>query len=129
MLSTMARPLQPRTIEFLPEHTCFKPLGIPASELQEVQLTLDELEAVRLADLNGLYQEAAAEKMNISRSAFARILESARHKIADALIHGRLLRIEGGPIHTNTKRAGICPTDCPCKGRRRRLRHGQEPTA
>lgn len=66
--------------------------------LEEVTLTLDELEALRLADFNGLYQEQAAEKMNISRATFARIIESARRKVADALLHGKALRVEGGPV-------------------------------
>ncbi len=67
-------------------------------DLQQVSLTVDELEAVRLADLQGLYQSDAAEKMNISRQTFGRILESAHKKIADALVHGKALRIEGGPV-------------------------------
>ena len=114
----MPRPVQPRTIEFVPRVTFFKPAGIPRVELEEVALTLDELEAVRLADLNGLYQEQAAPKMDISRSAFARILESARRKIADALIHGKCLRFAGGPVRSGPGRAGICPRDCPCRQRK-----------
>ena len=114
----MPRPVQPRTIEFVPRVTFFKPAGIPRVELEEVALTLDELEAVRLADLNGLYQEKAAPKMDISRSAFARILESARKKIADALIHGKSLKLEGGPVQASTGRAGVCPRDCPCRHRK-----------
>jgi len=66
--------------------------------LAEVVLTLDELESLRLADLNGLYQEQAAEKMKISRPTFARIVEEARRKVADALIHGKALRLEGGAV-------------------------------
>ena len=118
MVISMPRPVQPRTIEFVPRVTFFKPAGIPRVELEEVALTLDELEAVRLADLNGLYQETAAPKMDISRSAFARILESARHKIADALIHGKSLKLEGGPVRAGSGRAGVCPRDCPCRRRK-----------
>ena len=118
MFNPMPRPVQPRTIEFGPRVTFFKPAGIPAVELEEVALTLDELEAVRLADLNGLYQEKAAPKMGISRSAFARILESARRKIADALIHGKSLKLEGGPVQAGPGRAGVCPRDCPCRHRK-----------
>jgi len=76
----------------------FKPAGIPASSLEEVVLALDELEALRLADLEGQYQEEAAQKMNISRQTFGRIIETARHKVAEALIHGKVLRIEGGVV-------------------------------
>jgi hypothetical protein len=61
-------------------------------------LNLDELEAIRLADLEGLYQEQAAEKMGVSRPTFARILESGRKKVADALVNGKGLVVEGGPV-------------------------------
>ena len=118
MVIFMPRPVQPRTIEFVPRVIFFKPAGIPRVELEEVALTLDELEAVRLADLNGLYQETAAPKMDISRSAFARILASARKKIADALIHGKSLKLEGGPVRAGSGRAGVCPCDCPCRRRK-----------
>ena len=120
MLISMPRPVQPRKIDFVPRVTFYKPAGVPRVELEEVALTLDELEAVRLADLNGLYQENAAPKMGISRSAFARILESARRKLADALIHGKCLRLEGGPVLPGHGRAGICPRDCPCRRRQGR---------
>jgi len=66
--------------------------------LEEVILTLDELESLRLADLDGLYQEQAAEQMRISRPTFARIVEEARRKVADALVHGKALRLEGGTV-------------------------------
>lgn len=61
-------------------------------------MTLDEFEAVRLADLGGLYQEEAAAQMKVSRPTFSRIVEAAHRKIADALVHGKALRIEGGPV-------------------------------
>jgi predicted DNA-binding protein (UPF0251 family) len=61
-----------------------------------VTLALDEVEALRLADLNGLYQEQAAAQMRISRPTFSRVIEQARRKVADALIHGKALRIEEG---------------------------------
>lgn len=94
----MPRPRCRRWIEVAPGATYFKPAGAPLRALQEVVLTLDELEALRLADFNGLYQEQAAEQMKISRATFARIVESARKKVADALLHGKALRIEGGPV-------------------------------
>ena len=118
MFTCMSRPVQTRTIGFVPRVVCFKPAGIPRVELEETALTLDELEAVRLADLNGLYQEQAAPKMAVSRSAYARILESARRKIADALIHGKCLRFGGGPVRPSPGRAGVCPRDCPCRQRK-----------
>lgn len=72
----------------------FKPRGIPMSDLQEVILNDDEIEAIRLADCEGLYQEDAAKKMKISRQTFGRIIESAHHKVADALINGKALKLE-----------------------------------
>jgi len=66
--------------------------------LECVELTVDELEAVRLADLEGLYQEQAATQMNVSRQTFGRIIEAAHRKIADALVHGKALSIDGGPV-------------------------------
>ena len=67
-------------------------------ELEQVTLTLDEVEALRLADLNALYQEDAAKRMNVSRATFARIIEQARRKVAEALIHGKALCLEGGAV-------------------------------
>jgi len=66
--------------------------------LEEINLALDELEAVRLADLEGLYQEDAAKKMNISRQTFGNIINSAHKKIADALLNAKALKIEGGKV-------------------------------
>lgn len=76
----------------------FWPVDIPEDELEIVQVTLDEFEAIRLADLDGLYQEKAALQMKVSRATFSRIVESAHRKIADALIHGKAIRIEGGAV-------------------------------
>jgi predicted DNA-binding protein (UPF0251 family)/predicted Fe-Mo cluster-binding NifX family protein len=75
-----------------------KPAGLPASELPVVTLAFDEAEALRLADLEGLYQEAAARSMGVSRPTFGRIIESARRKVADAILNGKALRIEGGEV-------------------------------
>jgi len=94
----MTRPCCLRHIDGNPCIVYFKPAGIPVRMLEEVILTLDELESLRLADLNGLYQEQAAEKMKISRPTFSRVVEQARRKVADALIHGKALRLEGGAV-------------------------------
>lgn len=82
--------------------------------LQCVELTVDELEAIRLADLEHLYQEQAAQQMNISRQTFGRILDAAHAKVADALIHGKALSIRGGAIQITEPAAGADP--CPDKG-------------
>jgi predicted DNA-binding protein (UPF0251 family) len=87
-----------RRIRCNPDTNYFKPRGIPLDMLEEVNLTLDELEAVRLADLEGLYQEDAAKKMNISRQTFGNIIERAHKKIADALLNAKALKIEGGVV-------------------------------
>jgi predicted DNA-binding protein (UPF0251 family) len=92
----MPRPCCMRHVGHTPCTQYFKPSGIPLRMLAEVVLGLDELEALRLADLNGLYQEQAAEQMKISRPTFSRIVEQARRKVADALIQGKALRIAPG---------------------------------
>jgi len=66
--------------------------------LSQVYLTFDELEAIRLADWNGLSHEEAAQGMNVSRATFGRIVAQGRGKVADALIHGKAIRIEGGEV-------------------------------
>lgn len=100
----MPRPQFRRRVGQRPRAALFKPSGIPARDLDEIQLTLDECEALRLADLEGLYQEVAAEQMGISRQTFGRILNSAHRKTAEALVRGRSLRISGGSV-SNGKEA------------------------
>jgi predicted DNA-binding protein (UPF0251 family) len=95
----MPRPQCPRRVRGRPGAVLFKPAGIPIRLLEEVVLTLDEFESLRLADLEGLYQEAAAERMGVSRATFGRIVESARRKVALTLTGGRVLRVEGGSVH------------------------------
>jgi predicted DNA-binding protein (UPF0251 family) len=74
----------------------FKPRGIPLRELEEERLSVEELEALKLADIEGLYQEDAAERMEVSRPTFQRVLKSARGKVARCLVEGKALGIEGG---------------------------------
>jgi len=92
----MPRPSKCRRVAFLPEATYFKPAGVPLRVLDEVLLSVEEAEAIRLKDLEGLAQTPGAEKMNVSRPTFQRVLASARRKIADALLNGKAVRIEGG---------------------------------
>jgi len=98
------RPFCCRRVAGRPVAPIFKPIGIPVRELEEVVMSLDEFEALRLADLDQLYQEQAAEQMKISRPTFSRIIESAHRKMADALVHGKALRIEGGPVQAEGSR-------------------------
>jgi len=107
----MPRPFQCRRISCHPGCSYFKPQGIPLFMLEEVVLTLDEYEAVRLADMEGLYQEDAAAKMDISRPTFGRIIETAHKKIAEALVKGKALKIEGGVVTMAEKRKFQC-ADC-----------------
>jgi predicted DNA-binding protein (UPF0251 family) len=100
----MSRPPKFRRVEFLPRLTYFKPAGVPLRELEEVELTIEELEAIRLKDLVGLEQEACAEKMGVSRPTYHRILTSARSKVAQALVDGKAIRVEGGNFQVVTRR-------------------------
>lgn len=93
----MARPKCLKKVCSQPYVLYYKPRGIPSSELEEVTLTLEEFEAVRLADFEAHYQEEAAASMNISRQTFGRIINSARSKIAEALVKGKALSIMAKP--------------------------------
>lgn len=90
----MTRPRMCKRLRFKPRVNYFKPQGIPMRQLEEVALTREEMEAVKLKDFDGLEQTEAAEKMNTSQSTFQRILASARNKIADAIVKGKALKIE-----------------------------------
>lgn len=85
-----------RKVSALPQVTYFKPAGVPLASIDEVNLLVEEAEAVRLKDLKRLEQEQCAREMRISRTTFSRILDSARQKIAEALLNGKGIRIEGG---------------------------------
>ena len=125
----MARPRQCRRVGSIPQSNYFKPRGIPLAALEEVVLTVDEFEAIRLADLEGFYQDQAAERMKVSRQTFGRIIESARKKVAEALVKGKALKIEGGDFEMASMRKFSCydcqhswdlpygtgrPGNCPC---------------
>ena len=90
------RPKKTRWIKCEPGERCFRPLCKIGEELEGIYLTLDEFEAVRLADLEGLKQEGGARKMKVSRPTFSRIIASAHQKIAEALVTIKAIKIEGG---------------------------------
>lgn len=94
----MPRPRNFRKVWRMPGCNYFKPVGVPMNVLEHVELSIDEFEAVRLTCLEGMYQADAAEKMNVSRQTLGRILETAHRKIADALVNGKALKIEGGNV-------------------------------
>jgi len=117
------RPPKDRRVEFLPDVTYFKPKGMPLRMLEEVSLTIEELEAIRLKDLEGLDQESCAKKMEVSRPTFQRVLMNARAKIADALVGGKAIKVEGGNyrIARIKCRCGSCDHEfefSPVSGRR-----------
>ncbi len=107
----MPRPFCCRRIQGGPPSRFFKPQGVPLIRLEGVTMTLDEYEAVRLADLQGLYQEDAARRMGVSRQTFGRIVESAHRKIADALVNAKALEIKGGTVEMAEQRRFQC-SDC-----------------
>lgn len=92
----MVKPRKKRNVLYPPRILYFKPQGIPLYNLDEVILTVDEYEAIRLSDYRNLKQEEAAKMMNISRPTFTRLIDNARKKISDAIVNGKAIRIEGG---------------------------------
>ena len=92
----MPRPRKRRRLWHEPQPAIFKPVGIPLRRLAQVTLLHEELEALRLADLEDRYQAEAAEQLGVSRSTFQRILVDARRKVVQALVDGAALHIEGG---------------------------------
>jgi len=102
----MPRPRLFRRVSFEPNVTYFKPAGIRLIELEESTVTVDEFEAIRLKDFLGMEQEEAAKKMNISQPTFHRLVLAARKKIADALVNGKAIRIEGGNFKMVQKAVG-----------------------
>jgi len=107
----MPRPPKSRRVGFLPHVTYFKPAAVPMRYLKEVRLSVDELEALRLKDVESLQQEEAAGRMGIAQSTYQRILTTARRKLTEAIVKGRALRIEGGTFriaarHLTCRRCG-----------------------
>lgn len=92
----MARPRKPRMVYQKPESDYFKPRAVPLKDLREVDITIDELEALRLSDLEQLSQAEAAARMDIHQSTFHRTLSRAREKLTDALVNGKAIKIHGG---------------------------------
>ena len=92
----MVRPKKNRIVKFNPDVDYFKPRGIPIFDLDEVSLAIEERESIRLADLLGLSHEKAGREMGVSRATFGRIVQRARKIVADALINGKSIKVEGG---------------------------------
>ena len=139
LVIVVSRPIIPRQVlQTLPAVT-FTPDPAP-TDVERASLTLDGLEALRLADLEGLYQEEAARRMGVSRATFARVLATARRQVADALVNGKELTVSGGVIDPRLAESWPCPVHgggprrgrgCRCNAddarpRRRRSRLGRE---
>lgn len=103
----MPRPVKCRRVENLPEYTYFIPAGRRKCEVEDITLKVEELEAIRLKDIEELKQEECAEKMCVSRQTFQNIIDSARKKIAIALIEGKAINISGGNYTRN-----LCEFKC-----------------
>ncbi|MFD2181528.1 DUF134 domain-containing protein [Rhodoplanes azumiensis] len=114
----MPRPRKLRTVREPVPARVYKPAGVPRRDLDEIVLTLDALEALRLADAEGFEHAAAAAQMGVSRPTFSRLIAEARTTVATALIQGWALRIEGGPARVAEDGA------VPCCGRGMRRRRG-----
>ncbi|MBN2259082.1 MAG: DUF134 domain-containing protein [Clostridiales bacterium] len=103
----MARPVKFRKIKEMPIYDYFKPIGIPFIDLDKIELKLEELEAMRLKDVENLNQAECAEIMEVSRQTFQLIIDEARRKVADALTNGKAIKIEGGNYTLN-----MCTYQC-----------------
>ena len=112
----MVRPTKKRRVANIPDVKFFKPAGVRKRDLEEVVLSLEEVEAIRLKDKEGLKQQEAADKMEVSRPTFQRILTKARRKISDALLAGKALKFEGGDYDFKP-RCPECGGDVKARGR------------
>lgn len=112
----MPRPRRCRQVGFEPGITYFKPAGIPMTDLEDVILTVDEFEAIRLKDVDRLEQEQCAQHMNISQPTFHRLYLEARRKIADVIVNAKALKIEGGTYEINPQQNGSRKGRCYRRG-------------
>jgi uncharacterized protein len=112
----MPRPPIERAVGVVPRITLFKPAGVPGRELEQLELAVDELEAIRLVDLEGLSHERAAKAMGVSRQTVGRVLERGRAKVADALVGGKAILIGGGQyrVHPRPSRDRCVDGDADC---------------
>lgn len=105
----MSRPRKCRWVVREPGVTFFKPQGIPLKTLEHAHITVDELEALRLSDYEGLSHEVVAQQMKVSRPTVTRMLAKAHRAVADALVNGKAIRIEGGDYCLEGQEA-CCPS-------------------
>ena len=108
----MVRPRRFRRVHLEPDVTFFKPAGIEMIDLEEVVVSVEEFEAVRLKDFEGLDQGDCAKKMNISQPTFHRLILSARKKIAEAIVKGKAIKIEGGHFKVSSAQKVCVCSEC-----------------
>jgi predicted DNA-binding protein (UPF0251 family) len=101
-----------RRVSCLPKATYFKPREIPLCDLEIINLSIEELESIRLCDLLQVEQNVAADQMGVSRKTFWNDLQQARQKVADALVNGKAIEISGG----NYVNSGECKVEFLCRG-------------
>ncbi|HET6496971.1 MAG TPA: DUF134 domain-containing protein [Thermoleophilia bacterium] len=106
----MPRPPIERSVGGVPRATLFKPAGVPGRELEQLSLAVDELEAIRLVDLESLSHEQAASAMGVSRQTVGRVLERGRAKVAEALVSGKAILIGGGQYRVDPRQ--LCCDAC-----------------
>jgi uncharacterized protein len=108
----LARPQKDRIVACDPAISYFKPRGVPLRQIEEVRLTIDQMEALRLADLEGLSQQDAGLRMGVSRATFGRIIQQARKVVAEAIINGKAILLEGGNYQVRTHQRLFACADC-----------------
>ena len=108
----MARPQKDRIVACDPAISYFKPRGVPLRQIEEVRLTIDQMEALRLADLEGLSQKDAGLRMGVSRATFGRIIQQARKVVAEAIINGKAILLEGGNYQVRNHQRLFACADC-----------------
>ncbi|HOV46201.1 MAG: DUF134 domain-containing protein [Spirochaetes bacterium] len=108
----MPRPIKWRRVCFLPENNRFGPLSLITDEGSQIKMTVDEYETIRLIDLEGFTQEECAKQMNVARSTVQGIYVEARKKLAECLVNGKILLIEGGRYCLCDGKFNSCRLDC-----------------
>ncbi len=117
----MPRPMKWRKVCCLPESNKFGPLDSPAGAINYVNMTVDEYETIRLIDLEGFTQEECAKQMNVARTTVQGIYIEARKKLAESLVNGKVLLIEGGEYRLCDELGNGCGQGCHRRGRGRRF--------
>jgi predicted DNA-binding protein (UPF0251 family) len=108
----LARPQKDRIVTCDPTISYFKPRGVPLRQMEEVRLTIDQMEALRLADLEGLSQQEAGSRMGVSRATFGRIIQQARKVVAEAIIMGKAILLEGGNYQVRNNQRRFACAEC-----------------